>query len=68
MFLQHEESKTWSLNRGAKVVVDIKSILKQHTLQEKNLHGRMLPGAAVLRVHVLFEQPRMWHFWGLILL
>lgn len=55
-------------NRCAKVGVDIKSVLKQHTLQEKNLHDRMLPGDTVLCVHVLHEQSRMWQFFGFILL
>lgn len=48
VLLQHVKSMTVSLNRCAKVVVGIKFIFKQHTLQEKNLHGWMLPGGAVL--------------------
>lgn len=67
MFL-HVKSMNGALKRCAKVVVGIKSILKQHTLQEKNLHGRMLPAGAVLWVHVLLEQSRMWHFFGPVLL
>lgn len=68
MFPRHLKNMAGFLNRCAKVVPDIKFILKQHTLQEKNLHGRMLPGGTVMCVHVLPEQSRMWHFLGFILL
>lgn len=55
------------LNRCIRMVVDIKVARKLHTLQEKNLHGRMLPGGTVL-LHVLPDQSRMWHFFGFNLL
>lgn len=68
MFPLHLENTRGFLNRCVKVVVDLKSILNQRTLQEKHLLGRMLPGGRVLCVQVLPEQSRMQHCFGFILL
>lgn len=68
MFPQHLQNTAGFLNRCARGVADVKSTLKHRTLQEKNLHGRMLPGGPVLRVRLLPEQSRMCPFGVSILL
>lgn len=52
--------------RGASRWLLALAIHKLHTLQENNLHDRILPGGTAL-LHGLLDQSRMWHLFSFVL-